>query len=306
MKTIAVPDAEILRRLGAPPEGIRYIVADVHDLARAESASIDLLVLPYMSDPALVSLVDPGAVSAVQSQSIGYDGVTDRLPAGVSFHNAASVHESSTAELAVGLALASQRGIADFVRAQASGSWQHQSHPSLADRRVMVLGIGGVGGKVVERLAPFEVELVRVARSHREDAAGTVYGIDELPTVLPTVDIVIIAVPLSPSTRGMVDRAFLAAMPDDALLVNVSRGAIVDTGALLAEVQSGRLRAALDVTDPEPLPPEHPLWRAPGVLITPHVGGDTSAMLPRVDALVRRQAQHLAAGEPLENQVLPR
>jgi phosphoglycerate dehydrogenase-like enzyme len=128
-----------------------------------------------------------------------------------------------------------------------------------------------------------------------------VSGFGELPDLLPEADVVVLTVPYTAETRGMVDAAFLGAMKDGALLVNVARGPVVDTAALVAETSSGRLRAALDVTDPEPLPPDHPLWALPNVLVSPHVGGNTSAFLPRARRLVLDQLRRHAAGEPLRN-----
>jgi phosphoglycerate dehydrogenase-like enzyme len=142
--------------------------------------------------------------------------------------------------------------------------------------------------------------VLRVARRPRDGVAD----FDALPSLLGRADVVVLTVPLTDQTRSMVDGDFLARMRDGALLVNVARGAVVDTEALLAELTSGRLRAALDVTDPEPLPPGHPLWTAPGVLISPHVGGSTSAFLPRAMRLVRDQLERYAAGEPLANVVV--
>jgi phosphoglycerate dehydrogenase-like enzyme len=170
---------------------------------------------------------------------------------------------------------------------------------------VLVIGYGSVGRAVVQRLLPFEVEVTAVASRAREgdDLVAAVHGGDELPQLLPRHDVVIVIVPLSEATRGLVDATFLAAMPDGALLVNVARGPVVDTDALLAETSSGRLLAALDVTDPEPLPPDHPLWTSPGVLVSPHVGGATSAFRPRAVRLLRGQLRAYAAGEPLRNVV---
>jgi phosphoglycerate dehydrogenase-like enzyme len=243
-------------------------------------------------------------VGLVQSQSIGYDGVADVLPAGCVFANAAGVHETSTAELAVGMMIASQRGIPDFVRNQASGTWDNTQRASLADRRVLLVGYGGVGKAVEARLLPFEAEVTRMGSRAREDDRGTVYGIDSLYEQLPLHEIVVVSVPLSEQTAQLVDAKFLAAMPDGALLVNVARGPVADTDALLAETSSGRLRAALDVTDPEPLPAGHALWTTPGVLITPHVGGASSAMFPRMVRLIRKQIGLLLDGKEPVNVVL--
>jgi phosphoglycerate dehydrogenase-like enzyme len=151
----------------------------------------------------------------------------------------------------------------------------------------------------VDRLRPFEVEISVVASTARPD----VHGIGELPALLPQADIVVLTVPYSASTHHLLDAERLALLPDQALVVNVARGRVVDTQALLAELNNGRLRAALDVTDPEPLPPEHPLWRAPNTIITAHQGGNSDATYPRVAALLRRQLEHLLAGEPLDNVV---
>jgi len=166
---------------------------------------------------------------------------------------------------------------------------------------VLVIGAGAVGTAIARRLEPFDVELTLVARTERTG----VRSVNDLSTLLPNADVVLLALPYGPATHHLVSRKFLAAMPDAALLVNVSRGAVVDTDALVRELQGGRLRAALDVTDPEPLPSDHPLWHAPNVLISPHVGGDTSAFLPRAWRLLQRQLDAYASGEPLMNVVVP-
>jgi phosphoglycerate dehydrogenase-like enzyme len=241
------------------------------------------------------------SLEVVQTLTAGYDDVLQHLPDGVALCNAAGVHDASTAELAVGLAIAGLRGFAGFMRAQDQGIWLHARHDALADRHVLLMGAGSVGSAIAERIRPFEVQLDVVATRARTG----VHGIDELPELLPTAEVVVLAVPYGDATHHLVDAEFLAALPDGALVVNVSRGPVVDTEALVAELQSGRLRAALDVTDPEPLPPEHPLWRSPNVLVTPHVGGDTSAFLPRAWRLVQAQLDRYSAGEPLSNLVRP-
>jgi phosphoglycerate dehydrogenase-like enzyme len=235
------------------------------------------------------------ALQVVQLLTAGYDHALPLVPPGVTLCNAAGVHDASTAELALALILASQRGIDEFARAMPTGEWRHGRRASLADRSVLVIGAGGVGRAVASRVRAFEADAILVGRSARVG----VRGVDELPDLLPVSDIVVVAVPLDETTRGLVDAAFLARMPDDALLVNVARGPIVDTGALLRE--AGRLRAALDVTDPEPLPPDHPLWDQPGVLVSPHVGGNTSAFLPRAQRLVADQWERWARNEPIQH-----
>jgi len=160
-----------------------------------------------------------------------------------------------------------------------------------------------VGAAVVARLRPFEVDVVQVGRRARDTADDHVHAVTELPGLVADADVVILVVPLDASTHHLVDADLLARMKDGALLVNLARGKVVDTDALLAELSAGRLRAALDVTDPEPLPPDHPLWHAPNVLITAHQGGNTDATEPRVAAVVRRMIEDLLAGREPQNVV---
>jgi phosphoglycerate dehydrogenase-like enzyme len=298
---IALPDAKLLDALKATA-GVELLHWDLS--GPAPEGRLDLLVPPYMGKPDALAALEGVDVGLVQSQSIGYDGVADVLPDGCVFANAAGVHETSTAELALGMMMSSQRGLADFARNQATGTWDNSQRPSLADRRVLLVGYGGVGKAIEARLLPFEAEVTRMASREREDAAGKIYGIDSLYEQLPLHEIVVVSVPLNEQTRHLVDAKFLAAMPDGALLVNVARGPVADTDALLAEASSGRLRAALDVTDPEPLPTGHALWTTPGVLITPHVGGASSAMFPRMVRLIKQQIGLLQAGGEPVNVVL--
>lgn len=259
---------------------------------------VEVYVLPYMAGPEPARLISRlPALRVVQTLTAGVDDVRPLVPDGVTLCNARGVHDASTAELAVALVLASQRGIPDFVRDAGHGRWAGGRRDSLADRTVLIVGYGSVGRAVEARLAPFECTVRRVARQARDGVAA----LADLPSLLPTADIVVLTVPTTDATRGMVDASFLAAMKDGALLVNVARGAVVVTADLLAEASSGRLRAALDVTDPEPLPPDHPLWSLPNVLVSPHVGGNTSAFLPRARRLVLDQLRRYAAGEPLQN-----
>ncbi len=303
---VSLPSAELRRAVG-DVDGVTFVDWDMQGDAPRER--FDIVVPPYMYGPDPLRRLSGVDVRLIQWQSIGIDGVADALPVEVPFANAATVHETSTAELALALTLAAQRGIPRFVRDAATGTWRNESLLSLADRKVLLVGYGGVSQAIEARLEGFEVSLTRVARSARQaenlaGAAVPVHGIDELPALLAEVEVVIVAVPLTDDTRGLFDAEALAAMPDGALLVNVARGAVVDTGALVAELQAGRLRAAVDVTDPEPLPADHPLWSCENALISPHVGGASSAMVPRMARLVRRQIAHLQSGERPENIVL--
>ena len=235
----------------------------------------------------------------VQLLSAGAENFAGRLPQGVLLCNARGAHTPSTAEWAVTATLAAQRGIPFFVREQEAGRWSTTTHRSLVGARVLVVGAGDIGRTIGRMLAGFDVELTYVARTARDGVRGT----DELPELLPTADVVVLIVPVTPETTGLVDAAFLARMKDGALLVNAARGVVVDTDALLAELISGRLRAALDVTDPEPLPEGHPLWSAPNLLLTPHVAGAVPETNARAAAAVTDQLRRVLAGDPLANVV---
>jgi phosphoglycerate dehydrogenase-like enzyme len=286
--------------LGELPRGLDVEVFTAGSEPPAGADRVELYVPDYTFAPSVVEVI-PGLprLQVVQTLTAGVDHVRPYVPEGVTLCNARGVHDASTAELAVALTLASLRGIPDFVRAQESRRWAFDTYPALADRTVLIVGYGSIGEAIERRLEGFECSLLRVARTARDGVAD----LAALPEMLPVADVVVLVVPETTETRGLVDAAFLARMHDGALLVNVSRGPVVDTEALLAELGSGRLRAALDVTDPEPLPSDHPLWSAPGLLVSPHVGGATTAFPPRAHALVRDQLARFAEGEPLLNVV---
>ncbi|MTE21139.1 dihydrofolate reductase [Streptomyces sp. TRM43335] len=291
------------------PAPFRYVHWDGAEEFPADPTRCAFYVVPYLKGQAVAvrPLAHMSNVRVVQTLTAGVDHVepaVPKLPPGTLLCNARGVHDASTAELALTLALASLRGVPEFVRAQDAGRWEPGFRPALADRTALIVGHGAIGAAIEERLLPFEPEAVhRVARTARDTPRGPVHTLADLPGLLPEADVVFVVTPLTEATRRLVDADFLARMKDGALLVNVSRGAVVDTAALLAELESGRLRAALDVTDPEPLPEGHPLWSAPGVLITPHVGGPTTAFLPRAKRLIRSQLRLFAAGRPPENVV---
>ncbi|WP_292848275.1 2-hydroxyacid dehydrogenase [Microbacterium sp.] len=299
---VSVPDEQLARDLPPLSDGIDVVVWPMDGPPPRER--IDIVVPPYMSSFDVRAQLEQVQTRLVQGQSIGYEGVADRLPPGIVFANAASVHETSTAELALALTLAAQRHLPDFVRAQAERRWAPVTAESLADRRVLLIGYGGVGKAIAARLAPFEVELTAVARTGREEDGIAVHGIDELPALLPDAEIVVLALPGGEETHHLIDDAALSALPDGALVVNVGRGSLIDPDALVVHARRGRIRAALDVTEPEPLPADHPLWSLPGVLIAPHVGGASSAMRPRIARLVRTQAERMLRGEPPLNVVI--
>jgi phosphoglycerate dehydrogenase-like enzyme len=235
----------------------------------------------------------------VQLLSAGAEQFVGRLPEGVVLCNARGAHTPATAEWAVTAALAAQRDLPAFVRQQDEGRWAAHTARSMVGAKVLVVGAGDIGRRIGRMLAGFDAELTYVGRTARDGVRST----DELPALLPTADVVVLIVPVTDETQGMVDAGFLAAMQDGALLVNAARGVVVDTDALLAELTSGRLRAALDVTDPEPLPEGHPLWSAPNLLLTPHVAGAVPDTNARAAAALTDQLSRILDGKPLENVV---
>lgn len=289
----------------ADVEGVELVLWDMKDAPPRDD--IELVVPPYMGNPQrLARLAELPKLRAVQLVTAGFEHAVPYLPAGVALANGRGIHDTSTAELAVGLAIAAQRGIPQAVRAQERGEWLRLAGmPSLADRRALIVGYGSIGVAIARRLVAMEVSVTAVAARARsgDDLVDEVHGIDELAALLPGHDVVFLILPLTDRTRHLVDADFLSRMPPNALLVNVARGGIVDTDALVDACASGRVRAALDVTDPEPLPPEHPLWRTEGVLITPHVGGASTAFEPRALRLLREELARFATGSPLRNVV---
>ncbi len=306
--TVTLPDDEGLRQAVGELPGANILTWNFDGPPPVDD--IDLVVAPYIGGGRyLAALSQARHVRLVQWQSIGYDHVPREFVGDIPVANAASVHEVATAELAVTLALAALREIPHYVRQGLDGTWKAKFSQGLADRRVLLIGYGGIGKRIEARLSGFEVEIARVARTARTETnlAGEqvrVHGFESLHERLAEADVVLIAVPLTAETTRLIDAAALAALPDGALVVNVARGKVLDTEALLAEVRGGRLRAALDVVDPEPLPADHPLWREPNVLVVPHVGGESEAFMPRISALIRRQIVHLQLGERPENLVI--
>ncbi|CAN5442488.1 2-hydroxyacid dehydrogenase [soil metagenome] len=285
-------------RLDEAPTGLRYQVVDPTEHVPDSVTEVEVYVPPYRMDAAAVSVMGQmSRLKVVQTLSAGVDNFRPSVPDGVSLCSGRGIHDASTAELALTLILASLRGIPEFVEARARHEWKPSWRPALADKHVLLVGYGAIGEAIERRLSPFEVTITRVARSARDG----VRPVTDLAELLPDADVVLLILPLTEETRGLVDRGFLASMKDGALLVNLARGAVVVTDDLVAELGTGRITAALDVVDPEPLPGDSPLWDAPGLLLSPHVGGASSAMWPRAYRLVRDQLRRYATREPLHN-----
>jgi phosphoglycerate dehydrogenase-like enzyme len=239
-------------------------------------------------------------LKVLQVPNAGYDDAMEFLRPGITLCNGRGIHDDSTAELAVGLTIASLRGFATFVRDQDKGEWVNKNYDSINDRKIGIVGFGSIGTTIARMLSGFSVEIVAFTQSGRDNTIA----ITDLDKHLPSLDVVILILPLTKESKHLFDARRLALMKDGALLVNVARGPIVDTDALVKELNSGRITAGLDVTDPEPLPKGHPLWSAKGVLISPHVGGNSSAFEKRARRLIESQLNLLAQGKPLNNVIV--
>ncbi|MFI5490942.1 2-hydroxyacid dehydrogenase [Actinoplanes sp. NPDC051859] len=291
--------------LGELPAGVDVEVCTGTQAFPSDPAGVRFWVPPFLATAHTVGWL-PGftKLEAIQLLTAGADVWVGQVPPGVTLCDARGVHDKPVAEWVLGAAIGMFRRFPDFVRAQEREDWATKKFaptPELTGKRVLIVGAGSIGRAIEEHLAPLGVTVTRVARTAR--LAEKVHGVDELPRLLPYAEVVILVVPLTELTRGLVDAGFLAAMPDGALLVNAARGPVVDTDALVAELESGRLSAAMDVTDPEPLPPGHPLWRLPNAFLTPHAAGTVDGLLPRAYGLVGDQLRRVVAGEPLINQV---
>ena len=278
------------------PAGVTHLPTDGIAPAAGDLDKVEFYVPRYMGGPAAIAMIpDMKGLKIIQSPNAGVDDVLKIRPEGVTLCNAAGVHDASTAELAVALSIASRRGFADFAADQAAGRWVHVRKPSLADSNVAIVGYGNIGKMIGTMLENFEVSVTAFSRSGKDGALT----FDHFDRMLPTFDVIILIVPLNDQTRHLMNAQRLAAMKNGGALINVARGAVVDTEALIAELNSGRITAGLDVTDPEPLPAGHPLWSAKNVIITPHVGGDSEAFTARGRKLVEEQLARYASGQPV-------
>jgi phosphoglycerate dehydrogenase-like enzyme len=298
--TVSLPTPDAIDHLGAVPPGVELLVWDGRSDPPPGAERIEFFVGRYDAPPPPAQvLAGLPALRVVQLLSAGVEPWLRVVPDGVVLCNGRGVHGASTAELAVAGMLASLREIVRFEESRRAHHWERGDTAGLTGRRLLVVGAGDIGRRVAAVGHALDADVTVVARTARE-GVGT---LADVPALLPETDVVVLAVPNTPETHRLVDAKFLAALPDGALVVNVARGAIVDTDALLAELTAGRLHAFLDVTDPEPLPADHPLWDAPNLLLTPHVGGGTLGWPRRAYGLVREQLARYLAGEELANRV---
>ena len=266
-----------------------------------DMSEVTFYVPTYMGGrPALELTKKMPNLKVLQVPNAGYEDALEFLRPGITLCNGRGIHDDSTAELAVALAVASLRGFVTFIRDQDQGEWVNKTYNSINDRKVGIIGYGSIGSTIARMLSGFSVEIVAFTQSGRDNTIA----ISDLDKHLPTLDVIFLILPLTKESKHLFDARRLALMKDGALLVNVARGPIVDTDALIKELNSGRITAALDVTDPEPLPKDHPLWSAKGVLISPHVGGNSSAFDKRARSLFESQLNLLAEGKPLNNVIV--
>lgn len=298
--TVWLPDLDWAQAMGRLPAGMTADVWAGEDQLPDSADQAEVVVLPFgLPGSRLPVLARLPKLRVIQLISAGAERAIPHVPAGVTLCNARGAHDPAVAEWIMAVILAQARELPCYLGNQQAGTWAPAASAPLAGQTALIVGYGSIGEATERLLTPFGVRVERVARHARPGVSS----VDDLPVLLPRADIVILLVPVTPATARLADSRFLGLMHDHALLVNAARGAIVDTAALLAELTAGRLRAALDVTDPEPLPSGHPLWSAPGLLLTPHVAGLSTRMVPRVQAIVREQLTRYAAGEPLRNVV---
>lgn len=299
---VFLPDVpELVQHMGELPANVDVLLVPPEPAPVPDLGEVDLIVPGDRTRDALLELLDGGGgrLRVIQTTSAGVDWLIGRVPAHVIVCNARGVYDAPLAEWAVGAILAMQRGLVESRDAQARHARESIEPPELLGRRVIILGLGSIGTAISDRLRPFGVELIGVGRTARPG----VRGLAELDEILGQAEILVNILPLTGETRGLLDARRLSLLPDGALVVNAGRGRTIDTAALVEELRAGRIRAALDVTDPEPLPPEHPLWDLPNVLITPHMAGDSPASTIRAFELAGDQVRRFATGEPLINEV---
>jgi phosphoglycerate dehydrogenase-like enzyme len=276
---------------------------DLGELAPEVIADADFVILPYEGSSISIdeAISRMSEVQVIQTLTAGFDNVQPFVPANVTLCNAAGVHDDATSELAVLLTLSVLRDMPRSFKAQQDRHWETYFARSLADKTVLLIGYGNVGKAAEKRLQGFGCKVIPVAKTARVH----VHAISELPDLIPSADVVMLIVPNNPGTVNLVDAKFLASMKDDSVLVNVARGVVVDTDALVAELKTGRISAALDVTEPEPLPADHVLWSLPNVIITSHNGGEGDVFWERARTRIHSQFDLWLTGQPLECVITP-
>jgi phosphoglycerate dehydrogenase-like enzyme len=301
-----VPPVEVwIRRrpqvaeLGELPDGVRLGLIDDHEPLPEEALGAEFLVPPYDVRDLGPRLARMPKLRVVQAVSAGVEWLLPLVPEQATVCNARGLRDAAVAEWVVTVLLASYKQLRDLIEQQAQRRWRHRILPELSGATVLIVGYGSIGAAVERRLSALGVRIERVARRARSG----VHAVEELPELLPSADAVVVLVPHTPGSVGLIDARAIERMKPGALLINAGRGPVVDSQALRAALQRGRIRAALDVTEPEPLPRSDPLWRAPGTLITPHLAGDSEEAEQRIYRFIGDQVRRYLRGEPLLNVV---
>ena len=290
------------------PDGVELATVPRDPGEDADLTRVEVLVPPYRNRRVLDALPEMSALRLVQALESGVEWLLPHVPAGATVCNSRGAHDAAVAEWVLGVVLAMQRKLPEHLDAQRQalwrdvvrhGEWQPPFAGDLEGSTVLIVGHGSIGAAVERRLEPFGVDVLRVARRERPG----VQAVSELPSLLPRADVIVVLVPLSTDTEGLIGSDLIGAMKPGALLVNAGRGRLVDQEALTEALYGERIRAALDVTDPEPLPGNHRLWSAPNLLLTPHMAGDTPRRYRRSWRFVGEQVERLRQGRPLENVV---
>jgi len=294
-----VPDQPGRDSIGELPDGVRCRAFPRDAPLPSAILDAEFLVLSGRAPRLRELLADMGALRVVQTISAGVDWIRPSVPPTATLCSAKGARDAAVAEWVLAAILSSVKHLPKLRAQQLDHTWLWREPGDLDGHTVMILGYGSIGAALAARLEPFGVRIIRVARRARDG----VHSADDLARLLPDAEILVVLIPLSDETDGLLSAELLALLPRGALLVNAARGRVVDTNALLELLYAARLRAVLDVTEPEPLPPEHPLWDAPGVLITPHIAGDSPSAERRAFALVGDQVRRYMAGQPLANVV---
>jgi phosphoglycerate dehydrogenase-like enzyme len=280
------------------PPGILLRLLPESEPIPTEARDAEFLVPPYGAVNLAAELARMPRLRVLQTVSAGVEWLP-AVPPAVFVCNARGLRDQAVVEWVVGAIFAMQKQIPRLLGAQGRRRREHLRLPELMGTSVLIVGYGSIGRLLGSVLADLGMRVLRLARRARAGVAS----VDELHDLLPEADVVVLLVPLDASTAGLMDARAIARMRPGALLVNAARGAVVDTSALVSALNARHIRAALDVTEPEPLPAEHPLWRAPGLLLTPHLAGDTPAAERRVYRFIGEQLRRFARGEPLRNVV---
>ncbi len=307
-RIVLAPSAALLDELGSMPDGFELRLLDEGAEPSVDDLVAEFLVLGAEFRHLVPRLGEFESLQMIQTLNAGVEMMLPHVPGGVTFCNASGVHDIPVAEWAVGMLIAMRRGLPQFFAASNEGRWDTDGNAlttppdqipfdDLEGSRVLIVGYGSIGRRIEDLLTPFGVEITRVAFTARPG----VHTPDELDALLPEADAVILMAPLTDATRGLLDARRLALLPDGAIVLNGARGAMLDQAALEVELRAGRLRAALDVTDPEPLPDGHSLWSAPGLVITPHTAGSSKKWMRRAYRFAGVQLHRHANGDPVEN-----